>query len=153
MLCLGNICRSPMAESVATALVAQAGLGGAVVVESYGTSAAHVGQPADPRARAALVRGGWPTRPHHARQLSADALATLDLVCAADAANLAAARRLGAAAGTLVLLRTYDPQAVPGRDDEVPDPYAGGDAGFDACLALIERSCRGLVAELARHAR
>jgi len=155
MVCLGNICRSPMAAAVAAAMVDEAGLGGEVVVESFGTADYHEGERAHPGAEAALVRGGWPAGAHRARMLRSDDLAAGDLVLCADRANLADVRRLAGAEGVrakIRLLRSYDPEASPG-DDEVPDPWSGDDAEFDLVLALIERSCRGLVGELAHSHR
>ncbi|MCU1491855.1 MAG: protein tyrosine phosphatase [Acidimicrobiaceae bacterium] len=153
MVCLGNICRSPMAASVARQLVAQAGAGGQITVESFGTAAYHEGGPADQRADAALERRGWPSGNHLARQLRAEDLSSLDLILCADRDNLANVRRLvrSAPAGTprprVELLRQYDPHAAV-DDDEVADPYSGGAGEFEATLAIIERSCRSLLASL-----
>jgi len=155
MVCLGNICRSPMAAAVASAMVEQAGLAGRVVVESFGTAGYHAGERADPRADAALRRRGWPSGGHRARRLRPADLAASDLVLCADRANLADVRRLAGADGDqakIVLLRSYDPDSVPG-DDEIPDPWGGDDAGFDRALALIEQACRGLVGQLAGSTR
>ncbi len=154
MVCLGNICRSPMAEVVARTLVRESGFSSEVHVESFGTAGYHVGRGADPRADAALGRAGWPASGHVVRRLDAGALASLDLVCCADAANLADVRRLAArapadpraGAGRIRLLRSFDPEAPEGA--EVPDPFAGGASDFDAALVLIEAACRGLVAGL-----
>ena len=149
MVCLGNICRSPMAASVAASLVSEAGLDPAVTVESYGTAGYHGGEPADRRADAALRRRGWPAGGHRARQLTAGDLRQLDLVLCADRDNLRAVRRLAPEQADKVrLLRSFDPQAAPG-DDEVPDPWGGDDAAFDEALTVIEVACRGLVRELA----
>jgi protein-tyrosine phosphatase len=151
MVCLGNICRSPMAAGVAEALIEEAGLSDQVVVESFGTAGYHVGEHADPKADAALRRHGWPAGGHRARRLRVADVVAADLVLCADRANLAAVRRLaGADAGAskIRLLRSYDPDATH-DDDEVPDPWGGDDAEFDRSLALIERACRGLVGHLA----
>ncbi|MGO8876616.1 MAG: low molecular weight protein-tyrosine-phosphatase [Acidimicrobiales bacterium] len=151
MVCLGNICRSPMAAAVATAMVEEAGLSGSITVESFGTAGYHVGEAMNPSAAAALRRRGWPSRCHRARQLGRDDLATIDLVLCADRGNLADVRRLagpGADAGKITLLRSYEAEGSPG-DDEVPDPWGGDDAEFDATLELIEGACRGLVGLLA----
>jgi protein-tyrosine phosphatase len=156
-----------MAETVLRTLLQRAGLDGEIAVESFGTSGYHVGDGADPRAVAALARHGWPARAHRARQLTAAAIAASDLVLCADHENLDDARRIarrggvddiagpfpgGAVAGggtgaKIKLLRSYDPLAGPG-DDEVPDPWYGGDKEFDRALELIERSSAGLVDEL-----
>ena len=151
MVCLGNICRSPMAESVAGALIAEAGLSDQFSVESFGTAGYHIGQPADPQADAALSRGGWPHGRHRARQLSPIDLDRLDLVLCADQANVAGVRRLAGSPDTggprVRLLRSYDPEGCPAA--EVPDPWGLDDRDFDRVLGMIERACRGLVAALA----
>lgn len=155
MVCLGNICRSPMAEAVAAAMIEQAGLAGEMTVESFGTAGYHEGERADPRTAQALRRGGWTTREHRARRLRPADLAAADLVLCADRSNLADVRRLagdGAQEEKVRLLRSYDPE-MTSRDDEVADPWGGGEAEFDRSLDLIVRSCDGLVAELARTPR
>ncbi len=149
MVCLGNICRSPMAAAVAAALVGEAGLGGEVTIESFGTAGYHAGEAADSRAVAALARGGWPTGGHRARQLRPYDIVAADLVLCADTSNRDEVRRLapaGTAAEKIRMLRSYDPEG--GGHAEVPDPWGLDDAGFDRALAMIERSCRGLVGEL-----
>lgn len=152
MVCLGNICRSPMAASVASALVIEAGLHGRVVVESFGTAGYHRGERADSRAEAALQRRGWSASGHRARQLTAADVAAVDLVLCADAGNLADVRRLVPdQAGKVQLLRRFDPSATP-DDMAVPDPWEGDDAEFDRALSLIEAACRGLVEHLAAEA-
>jgi protein-tyrosine phosphatase len=148
MVCLGNICRSPMAESVTRALLAEAGLSERVSVESFGTAGYHVGEGADRQADAALARCGWPNGTHRARQLSGADLTRFDMVLCADQANVAAVRRLpGGGAAQVRLLRSFDPEAD--GQAEIPDPWGLDDADFDRVLEVIERSCRGLVAELA----
>lgn len=153
-VCLGNICRSPMAEAVARAMIEQAGLSSTVSVESFGTASYHVGEGADPAAEAALTRRGWPAGGHKARQITPDDIERLDLVLCADRANLAdvtalAASGNGSSAGRdrIRLLRSFDPTAEPGA--AVPDPWGLDAAGFDRSLEMIERACRGLVDELA----
>ena len=152
MVCLGNICRSPMAAAVARGLIDEAGLGDRVAVESFGTTGYHRGERIDPGAEAALRRRGWTAASHRARQLGIDDVRAADLVLCADRANLHAVERLAASGrgdpSKARLLRSFDPGARPG-DDEVPDPWGGSDQAFDQALAAIERSCRGLVDELA----
>lgn len=149
-VCLGNICRSPMAESVARAMLEQAGLASEVTVESFGTAGYHVGETADPSADAALARRGWPPGGHKARQLTAADVERLDLVLCADRANLRDVRLLTGPSvpeGRIRLLREFDPSGGPGA--AVPDPWGRDDRAFDTTLELIERACRGLVDELA----
>lgn len=149
-MCLGNICRSPMAEAVARAMLDEAGLAGHVSVESFGTAGYHVGEPADPSTEAALARRGWPTGGHKARQITPADIERLDLVLCADRANLADVTALAgrhAGPGRIRLLRSYDPDAGPGA--AVPDPWGLAADGFDRSLEMIERACRGLVGQLA----
>lgn len=164
-VCLGNICRSPMAEAVARAMVDRAGLAGRVTVESFGTAGYHTGEPAHRQARAALARRGWPPDGHRARQITAGDLAALDLVLCADRSNLADVRRLagpGADVTGIRLMRSFDPDVAGGVEGvegsegvggpaaaEVPDPWGHPDGEFDRVLEMIERACRGLVDALA----
>lgn len=102
-----------------------------------GTGGWHIGSDADPRARAALMRAGYPLE-HSARQATVDALADTDLVLAMDRSNLYDLRAMGVEA---VLIRTFDPEA---DERDVPDPYYGDDADFDAVVAMIRASVSGL---------
>lgn len=154
MVCLGNICRSPMAAAVAQEMVERAGLADRVEVESFGTAGYHVGSPADERARDALRRRGWPPDGHSARRITADDISHCDLVLVADRSNLTDVLRLAANdddRAKVRLLRSFD--AESDGDDEVPDPWFGGPAGFDQVLDLIEAACSGLVEHLAVTAR
>ena len=123
---------------------AAAGLGERVTLDSAGTGHWHVGELADPRTRTAAANRGIEIS-HRARQFTADDLERFDLVLAMDRDNLAAIRRmLGDRATPVVgLLRAFDASAPDAA--EVPDPYAGGPAGFDHVLDLCERACRGLI--------
>ncbi|HVE24957.1 MAG TPA: low molecular weight protein-tyrosine-phosphatase [Sporichthya sp.] len=148
MVCLGNICRSPMAAAVLRHKLATAGLGDEVVVESAGTGGWHVGDGADRRARAALVARGYDDA-HAARKFARAFFDDYDLVIAMDVDNLRNLRALAPDAQTrdeIRLLRSYDPAAPEGA--VVEDPYYGGDDGFAEVLDQIERACDGLVAEL-----
>ncbi|CAL9507654.1 low molecular weight protein-tyrosine-phosphatase [Streptomyces sp. Tu 3180] len=145
-VCTGNICRSPMAESVFRARVAEAGLDGLVEVDSAGTGGWHEGDGADPRTVAVLRESGYGTG-HTARQFDPSWFARLDLVIALDSGHLEALRRLAPTerdADKVRLLRSYDPAA--GDDLDVPDPYYGGADGFDACLEMVEAASDGLLA-------
>lgn len=148
MVCLGNICRSPMAASVLRAKLEAAGLGKEVVVDSAGTGDWHIGSDADHRARAALIARGYADA-HSARQFVPRHYDDYDLVLAMDAANLRDLRRIAPdpeIGARVRMLRSYDPKAA--ADLEVPDPYFGGADGFDLVLDQLERACDGLVREL-----
>ncbi|KOU52462.1 low molecular weight protein-tyrosine-phosphatase [Streptomyces sp. WM6378] len=144
-VCTGNICRSPIAESVFRAQVARAGLTGLVSVESAGTGGWHEGDPADPRTVSVLDEHGYETS-HTARQFHASWFSRLDLVIALDEGHLRELRRLAptrAEATKVRLLRSYDPNAA--GDLEVPDPYYGGREGFEDCLEMAEAASEGLL--------
>jgi protein-tyrosine phosphatase len=146
LVCLGNICRSPMAETVLRAELDRAGLGGRVQVDSAGTGDWHVGNPMDRRARAELAARGYDGAAHRARQFRPQWLAGRDLVLAMDAENLDDLRRMGAAPDRLAMLRSFDPAA--GQDAEVPDPYYGNGGSFGLVLDQVEAAARGLAGAL-----
>jgi len=125
-------------------MIDDAGLGDRVTLDSAGTGGWHVGATADPRTRAAAARRGLDIT-HRGRQFVVADLARFDLVLAMDDDNLAVLRQMmaGRSAPDVRLLRAFDPEAPAGA--EVPDPYAGGAAGFDQVLDLCERACRGLL--------
>jgi protein-tyrosine phosphatase len=145
-VCTGNICRSPMAESVFRARVAEAGLEDLIEVDSAGTGGWHEGEAADPRTVSVLEEHGYDTE-HIARQFQPAWFARLDLVIALDAGHLEALRRLAPTeedARKIHLLRSFDLAA--GGDLDVPDPYYGGRDGFEECLEMVEAAGTGLLA-------
>ncbi|MBM7516858.1 low molecular weight protein-tyrosine-phosphatase [Nocardioides nitrophenolicus] len=147
LVCLGNICRSPMADVVLAARVAEAGLDDRVEVVSAGTGTWHVGEPMDRRAAALLTTEGYDASRHRAQQVLASWLDEQDLVLAMDRDNLRDLRALGDADPDRVrLFRDFDP-AEPGG--EVPDPFFGGDEGFGTVLAMVERTSAALVTAVA----
>jgi protein-tyrosine phosphatase len=146
LVCLGNICRSPMAEAVLRARLDRAVLGRAVVVDSAGTGDWHVGNRMDSRARAELASRGYDGAAHRARQVAPSWLAERDLVLAMDRQNLADLRRMAgddpAERDRIRLLRSFDKRSDPGA--EVPDPYYGEGASFGLVLDLVEAAADGL---------
>ncbi|MFD4564112.1 low molecular weight protein-tyrosine-phosphatase [Streptomyces sp. NPDC058467] len=145
-VCTGNICRSPIAESVFRAHIEEAGLDVEVEVDSAGTGGWHEGDGADSRAVAVLEAGGYEID-HAARQFEASWFSRLDLVIALDSGHLKALRRLAPTpedADKVRLLRSYDPDA--GDDLDVPDPYYGHMDGFEECLEMVEAASPGLLA-------
>ncbi|WP_410575673.1 low molecular weight protein-tyrosine-phosphatase [Amycolatopsis sp. cmx-4-61] len=147
-VCSGNICRSPMAELVFRAGLDDAGLADAVRVSSAGTGPWHVGEPADKRARATLKAHGYPTA-HVASEVSDEDLAA-DLLLAADEGHAEFLRARAGDPAKVRLLRSFDPSAPEGA--EVPDPYYGGDDGFEDVLGMIERAVLGLLDWVRAHA-
>jgi len=131
-------------------LVAEAGLQHEIAVDSAGTGDWHVGRPPDARSTAAAATRGI-TLEGAARQVIAEDFASHDLVVAMDRANERDLRALApdpVARDKVVLLRSFDPVAVAAGDLDVPDPYYGGDDGFENVLDVVDRASRGLLDRL-----
>lgn len=145
-VCLGNICRSPAAEGVMRACLAERGLDGRFEVESAGTDAYHVGEAADPRMREAASERGY-VLDSTARQVTEQDFERFDLVVAMDRSNFEDLQALAPpeANGKLRLLSEFLPEGSP-RD--VPDPYWGGPRGFDQVLDLLEAACPAILDEV-----
>jgi protein-tyrosine phosphatase len=142
LVCLGNICRSPMAHVVLESRLADAGLDDRVEVRSSGTGGWHVGNPMDDRAAATLAGAGYDPTRHRAQQYDATWPEAYDLVLVMDASNLA---DVGGRRERVGLFRDLDP-VDPGG--EVPDPYYGGPDGFEEVLAMVERTSDAIVTAL-----
>jgi protein-tyrosine phosphatase len=154
VVCLGNICRSPIGEAVLRARIADAGLSEQVAVDSAGTGDWHLGHPADPRALATLDAAGYP-HDHIARQIAPHWMDGIDLLLAMDEANyadLAAMLPRDGSGPELRMMRSFDPALAhlpePHPDLAVPDPYYGGPEGFVEVLHMIEEAADGLVDDL-----
>ncbi len=139
-VCLGNICRSPLANEVLQDLVNRANLQDAFEIDSCGIGAWHIGHLPDIRMRKEAKKHGL-NLTHRARQIAKEDFAHYDLILAMDKANLSDLMRLCPAQyrAKIKLFRTFDLAA----DDnaEVPDPYYGGDEGFSNVYQMVERSC------------
>jgi protein-tyrosine phosphatase len=155
VVCLGNICRSPIAETVLRERIGATGLSGLVEVDSAGTGNWNLGQGADRRALATLEANGYrstPARDHVSRQITPNWFAEIALVLAMDEANFADLERLIARSGIdteLRMMRSFDPELAhlpePHPALAVPDPYYGGPDGFVDVLHMIERACDGVL--------
>jgi protein-tyrosine phosphatase len=148
-VCLGNICRSPAAEGVFLHLLAQEGLTERFVVDSAGTGGWHVGRPADRRMRAAAERRGIDL-PSRARQLEPGDLLRFDRILTMDDDNLQAVQAMARQLGDrgLALIEPMTSHCRRFRAREVPDPYYGGEEGFEHVLDLLEDACGGLLESL-----
>ena len=151
-VCSGNICRSPIAEYVLRAAVEEIGLGHAIVVDSAGVGAWHVGEGADRRSVRVLAQHGYDGSAHRVQQITGswfDADDAPDLLLAMDSSHYAALRRMAPEADVR-MMRSFDPRlaARPDADLDVPDPYYGNNNGFEQVLEMIERATPGVVAYL-----
>jgi protein-tyrosine phosphatase len=146
-VCLGNICRSPLAEAVFRSLVEEAGLADRFEIDSAGTSNYHAGEPPDPRTIQVAWERGVRVE-HAARQVHARDFSSFDYILAMDSENLRRIQRArpGDTETEIRLLRSFDEEA--GHDAEVPDPYFGGESGFEDVQDLVDRACRGLLQHL-----
>lgn len=146
---MGNICRSPTAEGVFRHVIAEEGLAGRVRADSAGTHAYHIDKPPDHRARAAAERRGISLDNIRARRVRVDDFERFDYVIAMDRDNLS------------LLVDQADPghhdkirlflEYSSGREEEVPDPYYGGAAGFERVLDLVEDASKGLLETLRKN--
>lgn len=148
-VCLGNICRSPLAEAIFNHKVAELGLSSRFRAESAGTSNYHIGEPPDERTIQNALKNGI-TMNHTGRQLKAKDLEEYDYVFAMDNNNHKGILRLAKGTeptATIALIRDYDEIE---RGSEVPDPYFGGEEGFQEVFEMLDRSIDNLIAELTK---
>jgi protein-tyrosine phosphatase len=139
-VCLGNICRSPLAEGIFARLVSERGLSGQFAIDSAGTGAWHVGQLPDERSRAVAKRNGISIDNQRARQISDADITDFDYVVAMDRSNHEDLLKFGFT--NVSLLRSY------GTDEDgvdVPDPYYDVDEGFDRVYEMVDRCCRSFL--------
>lgn len=146
-VCLGNICRSPMAEAIFNHKIQQFGIEHRFIVDSCGTGNYHIGQQPDPRTVSNARRNG--VRINHAcRQLQAQDLIDFDYILAMDASNLSNILKLPNAANyadKIMLMREFDPD---GKGREVPDPYFGGEDGFQEVFEMLDRTMHHFIKHL-----
>ena len=146
-VCLGNICRSQMAETIFRDKVNKAGRNDDFFIDSAGTSSCNQGRPADYRAIAKLAQHGLSTE-HKARQVESEDFDDFDYILAMDSDNyetfmwMAGDNEKGK--GKIMMFRTFDPEG----NGSVPDPYYGGDEGFENVFNMCERTCKSLLEKL-----
>lgn len=154
VVCLGNICRSPMAEGALRARIEASPLAGRVQVDSAGTGGWHAGQPPDRRAIACAGRHGVDIGGLRARQLRGQDFHDFDWLLCADADNLHNVRRLApdGLAGRAALLLEWTGTAG-GDVTEVPDPYYGGQEDFEHVWGLVDAAAQAAVTRLLQPSR
>jgi protein-tyrosine phosphatase len=153
-VCLGNICRSPIAEAVLRDRIEAAGLSEKVVVDSAGTGDWHLGHEADPRTHAILSQNGY-SLTHSARKITAGWMGGLDIILVMDSSNYLNVEALVRDSGfdpELYLIRSFDPDLAHfdnlSPELDVPDPYYDPEDGFARVLEMIERAADEFVAGL-----
>lgn len=150
-VCMGNICRSPAAEGVMRALVEREGLAGQVSIRSAGTGGWHAGNLPDPRMRSAAHNRGYNLQ-SRARQVTEDDLHEHHLVLVMDQQNLREIRPYDREKQHGEKIRLFCEFCTDHQDThEVPDPYYGGEQGFEHVLNLLEDGCRGVITHIRQH--
>lgn len=146
-VCLGNICRSPTAEAVFTQQLRETELATEITVDSCGTGAWHVGHSPDQRTIEAAAKRGYDLTELRARKLVAEDFKRFDYILAMDTRNLADILKKAPSdfPGKIQLFLDYAPES---NVIEVPDPYYGGDQGFERVLDLVEYASQGLLKAL-----
>jgi protein-tyrosine phosphatase len=147
MVCMGNICRSPLAHGLFEALVEREGLADVILVDSAGTHAYHVGEPPDPRSQQTAMRHGIDLSRQRARRVSRDDFEHYDYILAMDQDNFhnLISNAPEEQQEKVQLFLAFAPQR---REREVPDPYYGGPDGFEHVYELVEAAAAGLLADI-----
>lgn len=141
---MGNICRSPTAEAVFRARVEEAGLAQQILVDSVGTHDYHIGKPPDSRTQRAAMQRGYDMSGLRGRQVAVADFSRFDYVLAMDNANMAILYRLCPPAQR-DRLGLFLKHATKYKESEVPDPYYGGEDGFERVLDMVEDAAEGLL--------
>jgi protein-tyrosine phosphatase len=141
-VCLGNICRSPLAEVVVKAVAEERGLADVFHFESAGTGSWHVGGSADPRSAAKALEKGLSLEQHQAQQITRQNIQDWDIFVAMDKDNQRSLIRMGAAPETVIMMRDFE-GVSPAPD--VPDPYYGGEHGFEDAYVMLQSNAQGLL--------
>lgn len=148
-MCLGNICRSPLAEGIFLDLLERRGLHDLFEVDSCGTGSWHIGERPDPRALAVAEKNGV-RLPSRGRQFARGDDERFDLFVVMDSSNHQNVIAMGATEGKVRMMRSFDASGAtnPSCALDVPDPYFGGPEGFDEVFEMLRRACEGLLDDL-----
>ncbi len=145
MVCLGNICRSPLAEAVVRKTLRERGLEDRYLLASAGTGSWHVGGGADPRSVETARRHGLDLSGHVARQITPRGIADWDWFVAMDASNRMDLLDMGAPAERVLMMRQFEAGGDPDLAPDVPDPYYGGPDGFEQAWTMLENNAERLI--------
>lgn len=149
-VCLGNICRSPLAQGVFEELVRKEGLEGEISADSAGTGSWHLGDPPDERAQQSAKLRGLDISGYRARRISPDDFDSFDYILTMDEDNYRAVSSVGYGGAEV---RPFLDYAKDSPETEVPDPYFGGERGFEYVLDLVEEASEGLLEDIKKRGR
>ncbi len=147
-VCMGNICRSPLAQGVLENVLRREGLQGEVFVDSAGTGSWHAGSPPDERAQRSASSRGLDLSSQRARQIAREDCEGFDYVLTMDEANY---RTVAALCRGRAEVRPFLDFAAGSPETEVPDPFYGGPEGFEHVLDLVEAASEGLLADIKKN--
>lgn len=142
-VCLGNICRSPMAEGVFCKIVEREGRENDFEIDSAGIAGYHQGELADSRMRKHASRRGY-NLTHRSRQVKKEDFDRFDYLVGMDEQNIRGLKQLAGTPENIGKIYRMTDFCQRMSDDEVPDPYYGGEAGFEYVIDLLEDTCEGL---------
>lgn len=147
MVCMGNICRSPLAHGIFERLVEEAGLAERISVDSAGTHAYHIGEPPDPRSQETASKRGIDLSTQRGRKVAADDFERFDYILAMDNGNFTMLVDACPSEhrGKVRLFMEFAPEHGA---REVPDPYYGGASGFENVYDMVDAAARGLLEEI-----
>jgi protein-tyrosine phosphatase len=144
---MGNICRSPAAEMVFRKLAADSGRANEFLIDSAGTISYHQGAPPDPRMAKTLMGHGYPVS-GTARRITPEDLEQFDLILTMDEDNYAEVRRMDTKGLHSWKIRPFVDFCMESREVRIPDPYYGGQKGFNHVVRLLEDGCQGILASI-----
>ena len=147
-VCLGNICRSPMAEGIFRRHVEAAGLSHAFHIDSAGTGRWHAGEPPDPRAQSCLLGRGVDISGLRARQFTAKDFDQFDHILVMDSTNLNDVLYHARTDADRARVRKFLSFGKGDPDSDVPDPYFGGGDGFERVFDMLDEAARGLLSHV-----
>lgn len=146
-VCMGNICRSPTAHGVFEALVKDSGVTERISVDSAGTHAYHVGEPPDLRSQATAQKNGIDLSNQRAQKVKPSDFEVFDYIIAMDSSNYQDLLSITPKPLHDKVYRLMD-FATLSKATDVPDPYYGGDQGFDNVFTMVSEACEGLLTHL-----
>jgi protein-tyrosine phosphatase len=147
-VCLGNICRSPSAEAVFTGIVKNRGLVNQFEIDSAGTSGWHAGGPADKRMKLHAGKRGYDLTSISRKFDPSVDFDYFDMIIGMDNENIQTLKRMARSQNDLGKIHKMTDFRKTGKYNEIPDPYYGGDEGFELVLDLLEDTCEGLLEKL-----
>lgn len=148
MVCLGNICRSPLAEGILRDKIEKHGLD--ALVKSTGTGDYHIGEPADPRSVEVATKNRIDIRSHTASQFRASDFDEYDLIYAMDKSNFNNILKLTRNDEDRAKVKILMNEVMPGKNQDVPDPFYGGKHGFDNVYKMIDLACEKITGRIAQ---